>query len=334
MTTVNLGLITTDQSNFVSFIIIIIETIVIFLTLFKIKKDKEVIHALEENIETLGENSKVVAENTNTTEENTNYLKIYKREELYQSLAETTINARNYVHQLSVSQSGPENLDENERRLADKFLDALKTAKNKNHVDDIKILGPKMIQKVSGLYEREKCGAEVKVLSTITLYDIRIHVVDDEQVVIGFSQCGEKCERAYIIRSYDLAKILNSEFMRLWDSPDSKPLIEYIGEDIIFDNRCIMPLDKFDELLARVLYISDKNSKNELLTALMKGGYLKTLNDHVLNYYKLIEKIPTKEVLSIEEIKKRCGEAGENLTDSDANLIMSLFKEEGTKEEV
>jgi hypothetical protein len=349
-TTINLGSI---EINLI-YIIILIETIVIFITIYKIKKEAENIRilkenngtlvkdinilqetnkileennkSLNENIKSLKENIAALKTNTAVSEENTKYQKINKREELYELLSQTTYNARFYVHQLSVSQSGSNIHNDEEKKLADKFLESLKIAKFEHNLNDIKILGPTMEQKIGGLYERQKYGAEVKVLHTITVFDIRIHIVDDEIVVIGFSPCGDKCEIGYIIRSSDLAKILNSEFMRYWNSTESVQLIDYIGNEIIFKNRCIMSKERFDLLIENVLYISDGEDKKEILEALTKGGYLKVLDNKVINYYKLVDTIPKDQKdLSIEAIKNKCGEAGEILTDSDANLIMSLF---------
>jgi len=309
MTLIRIGSIEIDPSN----LLVFIEFIVILITIYKIYKDRDVIKALKEN--------------TQITEISNSYFKISERDQLYQSLAETTYNARSYVHQLSVSNTGYEIIDEEEKQRSEKFLKAIETAKNINHVNDIKILGPKMTQKIGGLYNREKYGADVKVHPTIKLYDIRIHVVDDEAVVVGFSTRGEKCENAFMIYSSDLAKILNTEFMRLWNSAESMPLIDYIGEKIS-DNRCIMPREKFNELLEKQMNIPDKGSIENLLTSLTNSGYLRTLNGKILNVKKINKKIPSSNDPTPEEIKKICGEWGENLNDSDANLIVTLIKTE------
>jgi len=183
-------------------------------------------------------------------------VKLIGRHKINRYLAETTEEAEETVHHLSYVFGTPE-----EDVEIEKLIRAIKQVKQRQNVE-LLFIGPPLEDKLDGAYLRFKAGAQVKFHPFARGCDCRFHIVDGKKVVIGVATApSEPSSVGYFIESRTLARILEKEFLSLWNSSECVDFESLAKEKIlevihvsypsfkVLSDRFNLPLEEIEELV-------------------------------------------------------------------------------------
>ncbi|HYK05832.1 MAG TPA: hypothetical protein VE974_29065 [Thermoanaerobaculia bacterium] len=164
-------------------------------------------------------------------------VQILERDQLYHYLTDSASGARRSLHHLSYAFSNADDTDPAERERAVRFLDAVKAAKERTPGLDVKFIGPELEAKIGGMLDREETGGEVRLHPSVISYDYRFQIVDGESVVFGIGRPGLPTNLGFLIKSTDLAAVLEKTFANLWGSGSKlQDLLTSVLERILTNN--------------------------------------------------------------------------------------------------
>ena len=236
---------------------------------------------------------------TNAVDTIVSSVRLLRRDQIYFYLSKTAREATVSIHHLSIAHSTSEIRDEEERNRVVEFLDALKSASN--DISDIKILGPDLSERIGGLWERKKCGAEVKVSPTIATYDIRVQIVDGEKTVIGIGPPEMRSEYGFLIESRVLANLLEREFMEIWRK--ARELDEHIENVILRHVELLIHYNRLRNLVRSSLNVPSTEMVDELINLLLNKKSLIRMGNNIYNY-KIIKEICKKTSCTPDNLMK------------------------------
>lgn len=151
--------------------------------------------------------------------------RMVSREEYFNNVLEGLQGASNYVFgRVTGTRRGGSKGD-----YIDKVLKQIQLAASRGV--DVRYIIPKTSSRLNLGYRYVKAGAKIRFDPDLLVSDIRYMIIDHNFVVLGLPEkAGERepTRSGYKIPSEGLATLLKTDFMKHWDSTESKEYDEYL----------------------------------------------------------------------------------------------------------
>ena len=151
--------------------------------------------------------------------------RMVSREEYFDNVLEGLQGASNYVFGRVTGTSRRSTRTE----YIDKVLKQIQLATSRGV--DVRYIIPRTSSRLNLGYRYVKAGAKIRFDPDLLVSDIQYMIMDRGLVVLGLPEkAGERepTRSGYKIPSEGLATLLKTDFMKHWDSPESKDYDEYL----------------------------------------------------------------------------------------------------------
>jgi hypothetical protein len=151
--------------------------------------------------------------------------RIVSREEYFNNVLEGLQGASDYVFgRITGTSRGGARTD-----YVDKVLKQIQLAASRGV--DVRYIIPRTSSRLNLGYRYVKAGAKIRFDPDLLVSDIRYMIIDRDLVVLGLPEkAGERepTRSGYKIPSEGLATLLKTDFMKHWNSPESRDYDEYL----------------------------------------------------------------------------------------------------------
>ncbi len=151
--------------------------------------------------------------------------RIVSREEYFNNVLEGLQGASAYVFGRITGTS----MGGTRSEYVDKVLKQIRLATSRGV--DVRYIIPRTSSRLNLGYQYVKAGAKIRFDPDLLVSDIRYMIIDRDLVVLGLpDKAGERepTRSGYKIPSEGLTTLLKTDFMKHWDSPESKDYDEYL----------------------------------------------------------------------------------------------------------